>query len=109
MAQLLFFRNGVSATVRRQHVRTIAVRLSSLFAIIAIGGALPGCATGGGATAAPNTQPGGGGTSASAPAPQVQWPVKRAEHVDLWLHSFAEISTDTAAIPLFKRGYRDSI
>ena len=31
----------------------------------------------------------------SAPAPQPRWPVKRAEHVDLWLHSFAEVSTDT--------------
>jgi len=32
-----------------------------------------------------------------------------AAHIDLWLHSFALISQDTSAIPLFKRGYRDSI
>jgi hypothetical protein len=39
----------------------------------------------------------------------VRWPVKTEQHVDLWLHSFAMISTDNAPIPLFRRGYRDSL
>jgi hypothetical protein len=37
----------------------------------------------------------------------VQWPVKAREHVDLWLHGFALLLDDTAAVPLFERGYSD--
>jgi hypothetical protein len=29
--------------------------------------------------------------------------------VDLWIHSFALISDDTASVPLYRRGYRDSV
>lgn len=104
--------NGLSANTRRLEIRTRAARLLAIGSAIFCGSVLAACATGGGATAAPNTQPAGSGasgTATTAPAPAVRWPVKRAEHVDLWLHSFAEVSTDTAAIPLFKRGYRDSI
>lgn len=36
-----------------------------------------------------------------------RWPVKTREHVDLWLHGFALLTDDTAAVPLFDRGYRD--
>lgn len=38
-----------------------------------------------------------------------QWPVKTREHVDLWLHGFALLSEDTAAVPLFDRGYRERL
>lgn len=38
-----------------------------------------------------------------------QWPVKTREHVDLWLHGFALLTTDTATVPLFARGYADHI
>jgi len=38
-----------------------------------------------------------------------QWPIKTAEHVDLWLHSFALVSEDTVRVPLYRRGYRDSL
>jgi hypothetical protein len=45
-----------------------------------------------------------------ATAPQlVRWPVKTAAHVDVWLHAFALVTNDTALVPLFKRGYRDSL
>ena len=38
------------------------------------------------------------------------WPVKTRENVDLWLHGFALLSNDSsAAIPLFRRGYRDEL
>ncbi len=40
---------------------------------------------------------------------QVRWPIKTAEHVDLWLHSFALVSEDTIRVPLYRRGYRDSL
>jgi hypothetical protein len=44
----------------------------------------------------------------SAPA-AARWPVKVQPHVDLWLHGFGMISTDTLPVPLFRRGYRDSM
>lgn len=51
-------------------------------------------------------------TAADASVPwagQTRWPVKLSEHVDLWLHAFAMVSEDTARVPLFRRGYRDSV
>ncbi len=42
-------------------------------------------------------------------ARQGPWPIKTREHVDLWLHGFALITSDTSSIPLFRRGYRDSL
>src|SRR5690606_14839170 len=43
-----------------------------------------------------------------APA-AARWPVKAQPHVDLWLHGFGLITTDTLPVPLFRRGYRDSL
>ena len=37
------------------------------------------------------------------------WPLRTREHVDLWLHGFAMISSDTSPVPLFRRGYRDAL
>jgi hypothetical protein len=58
-------------------------------------------------------------TPAPSPAPSssepttppiaARWPVKSLPHVDLWIHSFALISDDTATVPLYRRGYRDSV
>ena len=47
--------------------------------------------------------------AAATTAPLVRWPIKTAEHVDLWLHAFAMVSNDSAPIPLYRRGYRDSL
>ena len=47
--------------------------------------------------------------AAAATAPLVRWPVKTAEHIDLWLHAFAMLATDSAPMPLYRRGYRDSL
>ncbi len=41
--------------------------------------------------------------------PLARWPIKTASHVDLWLHAFAMLSEDTAAVPSFRMGYRDSL
>jgi hypothetical protein len=38
-----------------------------------------------------------------------RWPIKTAAHVDGWLHAFAMIQEDTVRVPLFRRGYRDSL
>jgi hypothetical protein len=42
--------------------------------------------------------------------PSGPWPIKTREHIDLWLHGFALLSPeDTAAVPLFRAGYADSL
>jgi hypothetical protein len=60
---------------------------------------------------------GGRGASEQAPSPQGEplvapgqnWPVKTREHVDLWLHGFAMLTSDTTQVPFFRRGYRDQM
>lgn len=37
--------------------------------------------------------------------PAVAWAPGTRQHVDLWLHGFALLSSDTGRVPLFKRGY----
>lgn len=39
----------------------------------------------------------------------VKWPIRTREEVDLWLHGFAMIASDSASVPIFRRGYRDAI
>jgi hypothetical protein len=39
----------------------------------------------------------------------VKWPIRTREQVDLWLHGFAMISSDSATVPLFRRGYREMV
>ena len=74
-----------------------------------------GCASGSGGSASPGAGSGAGGASSgtipakSLPVGPTQWPVRTSMHVDLWLHSFALISTDTLPVPLYRRGYRDSV
>ena len=60
-------------------------------------------------------------TSAGAPQPtpvtpvitgrtqSAAWPIKTREHVDLWLHGFALLSSDSSKVPLFRSGYRDDL
>jgi hypothetical protein len=43
------------------------------------------------------------------PLRSVKWPIRTREQVDLWLHGFAMISSDSAAVPLFRRGYREMV
>ena len=51
-----------------------------------------------------------GSTPDALPAPTAaRWPVRTADHVDLWLHGFGLLTTDTTPVPLFRRGYRDSM
>jgi hypothetical protein len=38
-----------------------------------------------------------------------KWPIRTREAVDLWLHGFAMISSDTSPVPLFRRGYREAL
>jgi hypothetical protein len=43
----------------------------------------------------------------SAPAPA--WRVSTLEHVDLWLHGFATLTSDTGHVPFFARGYKAKV
>jgi hypothetical protein len=48
--------------------------------------------------------------SAQAGAPaRPGWQIKTAEHVDLWLHGFALLTSDTGHVPFFARGYKQAI
>jgi hypothetical protein len=86
--------------------RTMTSRSSyRVLKAIAVAAALAACASGGAGpesgTPAPST-----GTPA---APAVAWPVKTREHVDLWLHSVAMLTADTAKIPFFRPNYRSQM
>lgn len=73
-----------------QFVRPLTLALVALLA---------GCATNRGSTPEPDVPA----------APLVRWPVQELRHVDLWLHGFAMVSTDTAIVPLYQRGYREAM
>ena len=94
--------------------RCAALRVWSV-AITVSGSALLGCAPAQPVTRAPapaSPQASAGSSenrSAPAPTSQIRWQTTTAPHVDLWLHGFALISEDTALVPLYRRGYRDSV
>ncbi len=97
--------NAASRSTRRQLPPLLGLALATL----------AGCASGSAGSPSPNTNPGSGTTPAgtipakSLPVGPTQWPVRTSMHVDLWLHAFALISTDTLPVPLYRRGYRDSV
>jgi hypothetical protein len=43
------------------------------------------------------------------PSQNTTWPVKTRENVDLWLHGFALLQTDTTLVPYFQRGYQEDM
>lgn len=52
----------------------------------------------------------GSGRPGSAPVPVTrQWPVTIEEHIDLWLHGYALLTRDVSQVPVFRRGYRDTL
>ena len=71
-----------------------AAAVAILTACASVGGGAGGTVTNDGATPGQNVG-----------SPDVAWPVKAREHVDLWLHGFALLQEDTTFVPFFKRGY----
>jgi hypothetical protein len=73
-----------------------------------------GCASGGASASqvtsesAPpaSTAPAATGTSRAQTS---SWRVATLEHVDLWLHGFALLTSDTGHVPFFARGYKQRI
>lgn len=49
------------------------------------------------------------GVSQSIRTAQTRWRTITSPHLDVWLHAFAFISADSALVPLYRRGYRDSV
>src|SRR5258707_2651558 len=47
--------------------------------------------------------------TASAQTPARVWRVTTNEGVDLWLHGFALLTSDTGHVPFFARGYKQEI
>lgn len=67
--------------------------------------------TGGGASQAGSARP---TPASSTPATSGQprapsWRLATLEHVDLWLHGFALLTSDTGHVPFFARGYKQRI
>ena len=77
---------------------------SSIFAALIVA---TGCATAG---VGPSTS-----SSGTVPSPSTSttadhgWRVTTKEHVDLWLHGFALLTSDTGHVPFFARGYKQQI
>jgi hypothetical protein len=66
---------------------------------------IAGCATGTGTTtgsSAPSTSSSSGDIAQSDQG----WSTATREYLDLWLHGFAILTSDTARVPYFQRGYR---
>ncbi len=88
---------GVRPVVRPERMMRRVWRSGALVALAAC----TACATGARRTAS------GGATPAAAPARA--WPVVTREDIDLWLHGYAMLTRDAAQVPVFRRGYRDSM
>jgi len=73
------------------------------------------CASAGTATQSPSPSPRTGGGETTGPVStvsgvqQATWPVRTREHVDLWLHAYAMLTSDSTLVPYFRRGYREQL
>jgi hypothetical protein len=81
------------------------IRTSALASAVALVASCASVGGGGGGTATN----GGPSTDQNVGAPDVTWPIKTREHVDLWLHGFALLQEDTTFVPFFKRGYTTEV
>ena len=89
------------------HARKLIMALAA--ALCAGGCVSPGVSSGGG-TAAPAPSTGSPiGVTTGTGAQTRAWRVTSYEHVDLWLHGFALLTSDTGHVPFFARDYRQRI
>src|SRR5262249_15552848 len=72
--------------------------------------AVVGCAASGPSTRAAFATPRAGTPSTRvATQPTPGWRLATMEHVDLWLHGYAMLTSDTGHVPFFDRGYKREI
>jgi hypothetical protein len=93
--------------------KSTGVSRAATLGVAALLAALAGCASAvlssvGGAEPTTNASAPPTAGSPSAPA-RATWRVTSFEHVDLWLHGFALLTSDTGHVPFFKRGYKQQI
>ncbi|HEV8216655.1 MAG TPA: hypothetical protein VGP95_12490 [Gemmatimonadaceae bacterium] len=69
--------------------------------------ALAGCASAGPSSS--STSPSPAASTTGAPTQTRGWRVVTKEHVDLWLHGFALLTSDTGHVPFFARGYKQQV
>ena len=60
-------------------------------------------------SAAPTPQGAGSGSTGGVATQAPSWRVNKMEHVDLWLHGFAMLTSDTGHVPFFVRGYKQPL
>jgi hypothetical protein len=77
----------------------------ALFGATAV--ALAGCAPA--TSGSSSTSPSPSANTSGAPTQTRGWRVTTKEHVDLWLHGFALLTSDTGHVPFFARGYKQQI
>src|SRR5262245_37433853 len=53
--------------------------------------------------------PGNGSPTLQSATQATAWRVTTKEHVDLWLHGFAMLTSDTGHVPFFERGYKQTL
>ena len=84
------------AGVRLARRGTLLVTLAAPLACATVGTQTPG--------ETPTSQ-----AETAGPPPTAGWAVRTRQHVDLWLHGYALLQRDTARVPFFRRGYRDTM
>jgi hypothetical protein len=92
--------NIVRAGAMPRSFAAVAALVLSACATSGVGTSTPA----GGASAGSGATPAGNTTSARA-----GWRVTTDEHVDLWLHGFALLTSDTGHVPFFARGYKQEV
>lgn len=93
--QSILPRRSVAARARRSRTTVGALLFATACATAGVGSS----------TSSSGTVP---GTSTGASTDR-GWRVTTKEHVDLWLHGFALLTSDTGHVPFFARGYKQQI
>lgn len=80
-------------------------------ALLLIGCATAGARSGSSRRRAPsaNRRPAATTSQTRTPTLPPGWRVTTLEHVDLWLHGFALLTSDTGGVPFFARGYKQEV
>ncbi|HEX4681167.1 MAG TPA: hypothetical protein VH277_00590 [Gemmatimonadaceae bacterium] len=92
-------------------MRTFRIRrgrqtVASMAAVMIVAGCAP---TGGSAGSTSVGAPGPAASTMGTATQQRGWRVGTEEHVDLWLHGFAMLTSDTGHVPFFLRDYKKDI
>jgi hypothetical protein len=70
---------------------------------------IAGCASSGAATRQSSSLSTTRSSDGAVALPAPVWRVTSLEHVDLWLHGFALLTSDTGRVPFFARGYKAQV